>query len=371
MGYRVAVLEKRSSVGKKYCCTGIISRECAEAFAIPGEVIFRQCNSARLISPQGDYIQVYKPETQACIIRRSEFDRLLANRAADAGARYHLSTDVKQVVFQPDRVLIEAVTESQSVSFEARTLVAACGFNPVLIKHLGLGKIGYFVHGAQTEVVSAEVREVEVYFSQKTAPGFFSWIVPTDQGHCLVGLLSHRSPATLLQKWLAELEAMKKIKLNGSPVRYGSIPLRPLNRTCGDRLLAAGDAAGQVKPTTGGGIYFGLLCADMAADALHKAFSEGNFSAGRLSEYDQAWSKKLRHELRTEYLARQIYEHLTDKQIEILFKNLKQSGLIESVLQQADFSFDWHGGLMLKAVKFGAQSGVKRLLALPSRLFRG
>ncbi|MEE9173415.1 MAG: NAD(P)/FAD-dependent oxidoreductase, partial [Thermoplasmata archaeon] len=77
-----------------------------------------------------------------------------------------------------------------------------------------------------------------------------------------------------------------------------------------------GDAAGQVKPTTGGGIYYGLLCAEIAADTLNGALAGNDLSAENLAEYERRWKKKLGRELRVGYWARKLYERLSDGQID-------------------------------------------------------
>ena len=74
---------------------------------------------------------------------------------------------------------------------------------------------------------------------------------------------------------MASLLSQEKIKSDKAELNYGGIPLKPLPRTYGQRLVVVGDAAGQVKPTTGGGIYYGLLCADIAAGTLHRALEKG------------------------------------------------------------------------------------------------
>ena len=83
--------------------------------------------------------------------------------------------------------------------------------------------------------------------------------------------------------------------------------------------MVVGDAAGQVKPTSGGGIYYGLLCADIAADTLHRALQEGDFSAGMLSRYERKWKKRLGRELKIGYWARRMFERLSDGQIDRIF----------------------------------------------------
>ena len=54
MGYGVAVVEQKEGLGGAVCCTGIISRECVDSFAIDESIIFRWVNSARLFSPSGN-----------------------------------------------------------------------------------------------------------------------------------------------------------------------------------------------------------------------------------------------------------------------------------------------------------------------------
>ena len=49
------------------------------------------------------------------------------------------------------------------------------------------------------------------------------------------------------------------------------LPLAPIRSTFSDRVLAVGDAAGLVKATTGGGIYYSLVSAPAAAEALAAA----------------------------------------------------------------------------------------------------
>jgi digeranylgeranylglycerophospholipid reductase len=370
-GYRVGLLEKRSGIGQKSCCTGIVSRECVAAYEIPDEVIYRKVNSARIYSPGGETLRVYRSEVQACILKRAEFDRLMSARAKRAGVEYHLSTGVSRICFDPDRVTVEAEREAKKVRFESRAVVAACGFNPVLVKQLGVGSYKYSVNGAQIEIPVQGLEEIEVYLDQKIAPGFFGWIVPTDQGHCLAGLLTRRSPGVYLNTWLAALEKRLAIVRDKEKTRIGSIPLKPLGRTYGERFLIVGDAAGQVKPTTGGGIYFGLLCADMAAKTLDSALRHGDLSAHNLAGYERSWQNKLESELRAEYLARRIYECLNDRQIEALFTRLKESGMVDSILQQEDLSFDWHGKLLKQALKTSATARLKRLLSLPATLLKG
>jgi digeranylgeranylglycerophospholipid reductase len=364
LGYKVVVLEKKDEIGGKSCCTGIISRECADAFGIPSDLYFKKVNSAQLFSPGAKTIHIFRPEVQACIVDRSAFDRYQAETAQSRGAEYRLKSRVEHISFEPDKAEIESEEGGNVRKITAKSVVLATGFNAPLARDLGLGGTSYFAAGAQADVGIEGINEVEVYFDQKLAPGFFAWIVPTLPGRCLIGLLARRSPGFNLKNWIARLEVEGRIIPAKHQIRFGGIPLKPLSRTFDDRLVVVGDAAGQVKPTTGGGIYFGLLCADIAADTLDKALQSGDLSSKKLSQYERGWRKKLGAELRTELLARRLYEHLADSHIDWLFLRLKSSGVFDSLLDGEPLSFDWHGNLVLKVLKLYAMNEANRLLRI-------
>jgi digeranylgeranylglycerophospholipid reductase len=361
MGHDVVVLEKRPQIGQKPCCTGIISQECINRFGIPPQVIFRPANSAKIFSPSGEHIRVFKPQTQAGIVNRPDFDNYLADQARSKGAEYSLGSRVEGIRLAPGRVVLDVESRTERHPVEAQALILASGFSSPLVPKVGLKQPGYFVAGAQIEAEFTGIEEVEVYLDQRLAPGFFAWLVPTSPGRGLAGLLSRSSPGFHLKGWLAQLREKHRINPGQNIVRYGGIPLQPLSRTYGERFMVVGDAAGQVKPTTGGGIYFGLLCADIAAETLHNALIVGNLSARGLSLYEREWKARLQNELRMEYFARRLYEHLSDKRIEGIFSRIKSDGMIDSFLQKNEVSFDWHGGLLLKVLKAGAMHEINKI----------
>jgi flavin-dependent dehydrogenase len=246
----------------------------------------------------------------------------------------------------------------------SKSVVIASGFAPGLLRRLGLGTFRDYTIGAQAEVKTAGTDEVEVYFGD-IAPGFFAWLVPTSPTTARAGLLSRTRPGLYLRKWLEHLESQGRIALEDVRINYGAIPLRPLSRTYGERMLVVGDAAGQVKPTSGGGIYYGLLCADIAADTLHQALSDDDLSTKRLSRYEKAWRKKLGRELKTGYWARKLYERLSHRQIDRLFQIVKASGIDEALLKAKDLSFDWHGRTIRQLLKYQMVAKSLKIIRLP------
>jgi len=365
-GRSVIVLEKKSKPGGKSACTGIIGLECVEAFGIDPEVILKKYNSATLFAPSGKPLHLYREEYQACILDRAAFDESMAARAQTAGAEYRLSSRATGITIEKNHAGVAVEREGKSEVITGRVVVLAGGFNPGLVEKAGLGTYKDFTIGVQAEVVAPDLREVEVYFGD-VAPEFFAWLAPTTPPLTKAGLLSREKPGHYLKKWLAELAEQGKIASNEVKMNYGGIPLKPLSRTYGERLIAVGDAAGQVKPISGGGIYYGLICADIAAETLHRALEEDDLSAKSLARYERGWRKKLGRELRTGYWFRKIYERLSNRQIDGIFRAVKAGGIDEALLKAEDVYFDWHGRTIMKLLKYRVVAGTIGKIKLPFR----
>lgn len=365
-GHKVLVLEKNGQIGRKSACTGIIGRECAEAYDIEDRVILRKVNSASLFSPSGKALHLWRNEPQACILDRTAFDIVMAEQAQKAGAEYRFNTHVTDIAVTGDCAEITADYRGKMQTIKARAAVIAGGFNPGLSGRLGLGYFKDFAIGAQAEVEAPTLEEVEVYFGDM-APGFFAWLVPVTPPLARAGLLSRENPGSYLKKWLAELTIQGKIVSDDLRICYGGIPLTRPSRTYGERMIAVGDAAGQVKPTSGGGIYFGLIGADIAAANLHEALIDNDLSAKRLARYERGWRKKLGLELRTGYWFRKLFERLSNRQIDRLFDIVKKGGIDEALLKAPELSFDWHGRTIVKLLKYQVVAKTIGQVKLPFR----
>jgi len=364
-GYKVAVLERKQTIGGKVCCSGIISRECHESFRLSNDIVLREASSAKFFVPSGRYLRLKKDTVQAYVVDRSAFDIALARRAQEAGAEYFLRAMVTDVLPAKDGCQVEADCLGKKQVFQARAVVIACGFGSNLPEHLGMGTIADFIFGAQTEV-NTQLDEVEIYFDQKVAPGGFAWLIPTSNGRGLVGLLSRRNAYPLLEGLLSKFIAEGKIRPTEFKIRQKVLPLGTLRRTYGNRVLVAGEAAGQVKATTGGGIYFGLLCADLAVNTLRRAFLADDLSPRQLSAYQREWQRKIGPDLRIGNAARRLYDKISQTQMERLFDIIKTCKIDEQMLEREDFFFDFHGRLILKVLR---QPKLLFALATPKLLF--
>ena len=128
-----------------------------------------------------------------------------------------------------------------------------------------------------------------------------------------------------------------------------------------------GDAAGQVKPTTGGGVYFGLLSAGIAVDTLHRGLTNDTLSARGLADYERKWRRKLGKELEIDCYARKFYERLSDQRVDRIFDVIKSHGIDESLLKADDLSFDWHSRAILRLMGHRAVSKALEVMKMPFR----
>jgi len=366
-GHTVAVFEEKNTSGLNVCCTGIISTECFQSLDLGTDIILTKLNSAKFFSPSGRCLRLQTEKIQAYVVNRLLLDKAIASKAQFQGAQYFFSSPVINIIPGKDSIQAETLCSGAREIFSARIVVLANGFKLELPRKLGLGKIKSFLVGAQAEVEVKNVDEFEIYFGQEVAPGAFAWLVPTSTNKAYVGLLTTSQAKLYLQKFLNNLFSQGKITSREVEIRQKAIPLGTLARSYGDRILVIGDAAGQVKPTTGGGIYFGHLGARIAADVLDEALSSDNLTAGQLSRYQKRWKAKMGKELSRGYWARWAYTKLSDRQIEGIFNMLDSNGMAKALLNSSNLSFDWHSRLILTVLRRSSAYPLLKIKHLFSR----
>jgi len=340
LGYEVLVLEEHAEIGEPVHCTGIISMEACKRFGLDHTCIEAYLSSARFVSPGGDFFLVSSKEAQAVVVDRRRFDHMLGEQALSAGASFLLGTRVESVSVREDAVLVSARCLGEPAAFRSSLLIAATGTDDTITEQLGLAECsGPSIFGAQLFAETTDLDCVEIHFGRHVAPGGFAWAVPANGHGCRVGLVSQAQPRPLLNGFAEALEARGAIRRNGARMRCRAVPFGPRIPSYGDRVLVIGDAAGQVKATTSGGIYYGLLGAEEAVAAADCALRSGDLSVDRLSEYEAKWMARIGAEQRVGRVLRRIQSTLGDKDIDSLFRLAKHTGLPRMLSR---LHFDWH-----------------------------
>jgi flavin-dependent dehydrogenase len=333
------VLEEDREPGQPVHCTGILAREAFDEFGLARDVILNELTTARFVSPDGHELVHRTRSVEAVVIDRHGLDAHLAHEAARLGARLQTGARVTDISVGADGV---SVHYGAGHRIAARVCVLATGGHYGLHRRLGLGLPGVFLHTAQRELPVERPGEVELHFGRDVAPGGFAWAVPVwrgDRSYARVGVMAERNASHYFARMLERISGRWGVLHEaGGPPRLKILPLASLARTYGDRLLVVGDAAGLVKPTTGGGIYYGLLSAAIAATVLDGALAEQTWHARDLAAYQRAWQRQLKPELDTQLSFRRLAQELTDADIEGLFQLARTDGVMPIVHRAAEFN---------------------------------
>ncbi len=349
-GRRVAVFEEHSEIGRPLHCTGLLAVESFSRFTLPRASIIATLRSARLHSPSGYLLSVASAQDETVILDRPSFDRGLADQAVEAGADLYLGQRIDTLQrFQGGVVARGSNGNVGDRLIRGRLVILATGAAYHLHRNLDLGLPSHFVQTAQVEVDFTDDRDVEVYFGREVAPESFAWIVPFRRGEtskARIGLLASRDAGGYLDRFLRSPKVASRV-LPGRPWHYRRrpIPLRPIQRTYAERVLVIGDAAGLVKPTTGGGIYYGLLTAELAAATAAEAVAAGDYSPRLLGRYQAAWQSALASEIRTGSLFRCYTSRLSDGQIDEAFRLAGTDQVAQLIRDHA--TFNWHRAVIL------------------------
>ena len=348
----VTILEEHLEIGQPCHCAGLVSMQGLKTLNLPTQAPYIQnkVKGARFFSPSGLSFTVEKDEPVACVINRNIFDKFLAQQATEAGA--HIRLGVKAEGLRHENSRVNIIIENGSIA--ARMVVDAEGVASRIMKAAELKPVdkSALLLGLQFDLkgVSVDPDYVEIHTGRKVAPGFFAWVIPLDSDKARVGLgCKEANPKERLEAFVNRRFGDKGRfeKLNA---RSGLIvTCGPVEKTFADRLLAVGDVAGQVKPTTGGGVILGGICASIAGEVAAEAVACGDFSASFLEQYEKRWKKQLNHDFRTMLLARRVMNRLSDRAIDKVFKAVMDENL--QGLLSAEGDMDLQSGVLLKLFK--------------------
>lgn len=338
LGYDVLVLEEHQRVGDPVNCSGLIGAEAFQRYDLPRRSILRGFDRARFISPGGYQAIVSASRTVAYVVDRGDFDRSLAEQAQGAGAAYRLGARCVGAKPVEDGVEVSVrVGDGAAETLKARALVLGTGVRYGLLKASGWSRPGAFLNTAQAEVGMRGVEEVEVYLGRDVSPGSFAWAIPLGEERVKLGVCNHGKALSYMERLLSHPRVAQRLA-NGSPeIKTKPIPISPAARTYFERTLLVGDVAGQVKPTTAGGIYYGIVCADAAARALDYALRRGELGERALGSYERLWRKEIGRELWVGRHFRRLGSVLSDGQIDRLIRAYREPEFRDLVRRTADF----------------------------------
>ncbi len=356
-GARTLILEEHPSIGTPVQCTGLLStRALKTSEAGKGNFVIKKIKGALIYSPNGEELTIGGGTVKAYVVDRKLFDRHLAHQALDAGAELLLKTKALTLTNKGDCQLIEARKEGEKIQIKTRIVISAEGVQNKIARQAGLPGPEKLLSGVQIEAryQPADPERVEVFLGETTAPGFFAWSVPLEDNLARLGLaldpkLARKPPWNYLENLLKH---NKRYQGSRTELVIGGIPLGPPSTTATASVLTIGDTAGQVKPTSGGGIYTGGVCAKIAGEIAAKT-SQGKTT---LAEYEKKWRQAIGRELAIGMKLHKALARLSDRELNRLISFLKEPEITETINTWGDMD---HPSLLLG--KLATKGGIRLL----------
>ena len=345
-GYDVSIFEKKAEVGIPVNCAGLVSSRVFDICNITQEnIIQNRIRGANIYSPSGSLLTIGGDKVHAFVIDRKIFDKKLINKAEDKGAKVFLKNKFINAKKIDNHIEFKTLKNERN---KCKLLIGADGPNSIVRKIFSFPKPKEYLKaiGAEIENTNLNPDFVKIFIGNKFAPGFFAWIIPTNQdgSKARIGLcIKEKSQHTLdyyfnqflknkfSSKYFKNIKIIHKIG--------GIIPIGPLKNSFRSNVMLAGDAAAQVKPTSGGGIYPGLKCANYCSIVSLDAIKNNIFKKEHMRKYQRLCNKNVLKELEKGMKFRKIYLNLTDNQIDLYIKKFQEKKIKDIISKYGDIDY--------------------------------
>jgi digeranylgeranylglycerophospholipid reductase len=351
-GFEVDVLEEHPTTGEPVHCTGILAPDVFKEFSIPADVTLNELRTVRFHSPKGQTVQFQTEQVEAVIVDRRAFDLNLRSLASAAGARICEGIKAANIEIRGDRAVVRCIDGREH---SARVCILATGSAYTLHRDLGMGLPPLYMNCAQAEIPARHAEDVQIFVGREIAPDGFAWAVPVqrpDGMHARVGLMCDGDASKYFSRFLPLLAKWGLDRDMDLRPKQRLLPLAPIRKTYSDRLLIAGDAGGFVKPTTGGGVYYGMISGDIAARVLAEALRSDRLADSDLSRYQHLWQDRLMEEIEAQLTLRLLLQRLSDDEVETIFDLWVTDGLMPLIRKTV--AFNHHRKLIAAMVRYPA-----------------
>ena len=358
----VILVEKKTQVGYPLQCAGILSKHIFDYNELPDEVILNEITGA-FLHTENHILNVKKDENVAYVIDRIAYDNYLLKRALDSGVKL---LNKKAVDFD----IGNGITYfSNGNTIKSKIIIGCDGYNSILSKAIGNKKNNFqasqflvkidcesMISFRKYNVVDCHV---DTYLSEEVLPGFI-WVIPLKDDYYRVGLFSnteHKKQDEILAKFLNnnfKYEIVEKYK--------GFIPIfDDKNKIVKNRAILIGDAANQIKPTSGGGLLVAFDACEIATRYVVESIKREDIDI--LKGYQKEFNKKYQKEFNYQFKVHRTLNLLNDKDLDYLFLKLKENDCENLISTYGDM--DTQSTLVKEFIKRGLIFKI-----IPSFLFK-
>jgi len=334
-GHTVQLLEEDLEIGMPERCDGLVSMKCLEKIGIAptNNIIQNIIKRAIFYSPSGLTAEIDASRQRVLVLDRSQFDRELAKIASKTGVDIKVGNKVISNIEKNGIVRVK----SKSGVHTSKWIVNATGYSSLSNRKMTM-------QAAKFEVIGNwfDRDRVEIYFDQTKSPGYFIWVIPISNDTAKVGAAGNGVNQFKILDEFITAKGGTAIKKTAAQIVVGG----PIENFISGHIVSVGDAAGQAKPTTGGGIYSGGIGGMLAGKYLGESLSSGDPS--KVIEYEKDWRNRFNKEFGLLFRARRVLERLDNNNIDKIFRAISSSDILTKISLESDF--DYHSVALLRAL---------------------
>jgi len=332
---KIVVIEEHKDIGLPFQCAGIISQKLSQLIKLPEEIVLNRVKTAKIVNPSGNFVKLSGNE-QPYIIDRIAIDRLFYSKNKNAtNITYYLGERFRSFKYSVENGQKCVLINTSKRLIKAKMLIGCDGPLTSVGKHL---KVKNKVLYATQIRIKGNFHENEaVMYFHPLWKQLFGWIVPEGNNIYRIGIASSKNVKECFNIYLKKLgiDINNKIDQQGGIIPYGI-----MNKSAFKNALLLGDAAGQVKATTGGGIVMLLTAAKHASNCVKLSFKQNNFSKRFIKKhYEKPCLRTIGKELKLHYVIRLILERLTNEDFEVFFKIVKENKIEHIISLYGDMDF--------------------------------
>jgi geranylgeranyl reductase family protein len=307
-GLDVVVVERKTAEEAGHIACGDALKG-ADAFpeAIPKSKIESaftntDVDHGRFEIPSHDTVLEIPVPGELAVIDRHEYGRKIIAGAEEVGVEFHYDTVVQDVTQEDGRVTgVTAVRKGDPVEYDADITIDGAGALSILQDKADFSDATFDTNVSYSQFCSAyrEVVEVEepvewsdalVFKPTERAAGYL-WYFPRTETEINAGLgfQMNEEPMKLVDDLKRDLQTRPEFE--GAEVKDklgAALPTRrPYDSAVAPGFIAAGDSAGHVNPTTGGGIAGAAYAGKYAGEQAVRAIEQGDVSEDALWHYNE------------------------------------------------------------------------------------
>ncbi|MDV0444880.1 3-(3-hydroxy-phenyl)propionate/3-hydroxycinnamic acid hydroxylase [Methanimicrococcus sp. At1] len=367
-GVDVLFIDRKREIGTPVQCAGFTPEASEIENLIPGMTLPREMKkipkhciraktkTQRLYSPD---LKIKEFDVSGYVLDRHLFDAELAEQATFEGAELLCGTSVRSVLSGSTKYTVRLSGVFGKTDVTTKVIIGADGPSSFIGKTFGLTHGGGdesdsdaapnpagYERGIGFEYrmtdVDIDTDSLEMFFGNKYVPGGYIWIFPEGEGKANVGIGLRHSLCTenlsardFLNRFMQEhpiaaekLKGGKIVSVHGGVIPVSGAP----SRTATNSVMVAGDAAGHVMATNGGGIPFAAAAGKIAGDVAAEAVLDEKCGRGlSVASYEQRWRSEFGDALDASVQARKLMDKflVSDKRINAAFRLLPADKLKE------------------------------------------